>query len=167
MKTCTTCFTAKDLSFFCKDSRNKDGYTSRCKSCNKTYLIAYRKQNREKLNAQTRAKYQKDPQKFLKFVRSWAAANKTQIKIIARKAQLRRYGLTIEDFNERLQQQAGKCAICNTTKPGRFDVFQVDHNHETGKVRGLLCASCNKGLGHFKDSVQLLIKAVRYLTCND
>ena len=75
----------------------------------------------------------------------------------------RRYGITVEDYENLLKQQHFGCAICGTPscKTGRN--FAVDHCHETGKVRGLLCAGCNQGLGNFKDDVGYLEDAISYL----
>ena len=59
-----------------------------------------------------------------------------------------RYGITVDDFDRMLRDQDGKCAICGTTEPGgRRGVFAVDHDHQTGRVRGLLCFPCNRRLG--------------------
>ena len=57
--------------------------------------------------------------------------------------------------------QEGLCAICGLPETDKR--FCVDHNHKTGVVRGLLCANCNKGLGHFFDSIESLEKAKSYL----
>mgnify|MGYP001585018387 CR=1 FL=1 len=57
----------------------------------------------------------------------------------------------------------GRCKICNVHQKELKHQLGVDHNHTTGKVRGLLCGSCNKGLGLFKDSIELLLKASYYL----
>lgn len=83
-----------------------------------------------------------------------------------RKAQLKyKYGLTIEEYTALLLRQGGRCAICNSasTKRTRSAYFAVDHNHETGKVRGLLCNNCNIGIGALEDSVTYLMNAVQYL----
>ena len=82
-----------------------------------------------------------------------------------RKSEYRRkYGITIEDYDRMLEEQNGRCAICRTDKPGGAGArFAVDHNHDTGNVRGLLCNNCNRGLGHLKDSVLLLEQAINYL----
>lgn len=63
-----------------------------------------------------------------------------------------------------LNQQGGKCAICETTVPTVHKRFHIDHCHETGKIRGLLCHGCNVGLGYFKENVTALKNAVVYLT---
>jgi hypothetical protein len=72
---------------------------------------------------------------------------------------LRKYGLTTQEYDALVKAQDGCCAICFT----RTTRLVVDHNHETGLVRGLLCSPCNTGLGHFKDSVERLKEAINYL----
>ncbi len=73
-----------------------------------------------------------------------------------------RYGITEERYDELYAQQEGRCAIC-----GVGGALSVDHNHETGVVRGLLCHACNTGLGGLKDSPELLLRAVEYLHDTD
>ena len=76
----------------------------------------------------------------------------------------RRYGITREDYEQMLKSQEGACAICRTNKVGRnHTYFHVDHDHETGKIRGLLCDLCNRGLGYFKDDFKILYSATIYL----
>ena len=76
----------------------------------------------------------------------------------------KKYGITFTDYKSMLEQQNNRCAICNSTDPKRGTKnFSVDHCHTTGKVRGLLCSSCNLGLGHFQDDTKLLDKAKEYL----
>lgn len=71
----------------------------------------------------------------------------------------KRYQLTLEDFQTMEASQQKRCQICKSaTNP-----LSVDHNHENGKIRGLLCTSCNLGLGHFHDSPRLLRCAAKYL----
>lgn len=73
-----------------------------------------------------------------------------------------KYGITPEDFKNMHESQQGKCAICST-KPKTKRGLHVDHDHDTGKVRGLLCHGCNVALGSFKEDVTLLNKAIEYL----
>jgi len=82
--------------------------------------------------------------------------------------QLRRLGCSNEQFRALLEAQDGKCAICGAIQGhrschGRICRLAVDHDHRTAKVRGLLCNSCNRGLGRFKDSIENLEAALRYL----
>lgn len=79
-----------------------------------------------------------------------------------RRVKLRmRYGITPEEYEKRLVEQAGRCAICKQ-EPSK-QRLAVDHCHKTGRIRGLLCSSCNHGLGNFKDSPNLLDKAIKYI----
>jgi hypothetical protein len=78
----------------------------------------------------------------------------------------RYYGIALADYLEMLEAQNGRCKICGTDTPGGKGTFHVDHCHDSEKVRGLLCHSCNVGLGHFKDSKTLLLKATLYLEDN-
>ena len=73
----------------------------------------------------------------------------------------RTYGITEEDFMKMIDNQKWECAVC---KKSIDESCHVDHNHENGKVRGLLCDSCNKGLGFFKDNVEHLASAIKYLS---
>ena len=76
----------------------------------------------------------------------------------------RNYGITLDDYDRMYEQQGGCCAICGTTNPGgKWNHFAVDHNHETGAVRELLCNNCNTAIGLMKDSSNLLRLAANYL----
>lgn len=78
----------------------------------------------------------------------------------------RQYGITVEYYLELLETQGYTCAICQTSKWGNksHNSSCVDHDHHTGKVRGLLCNNCNTGLGMFKDDSHNLTKAIDYLS---
>lgn len=84
-----------------------------------------------------------------------------------KQAKLKTYGLTLEDFARMLEDQGGVCAICheppNIKRMARIKDLSVDHDHETGKVRALLCYHCNAALGHLRDSPQRVYNALRYL----
>jgi hypothetical protein len=94
-------------------------------------------------------------------------ANREKIIALQRKRKLARRGLTVEDYERRLSEQGGACAICRrpeTIRPkGRPTRLAVDHDHGTRKVRGLLCNVCNRALGLFRDSSELLRTAAAYL----
>lgn len=81
---------------------------------------------------------------------------------------MQRFGITLEQYNEMLAKQGGTCAICggNQTirdKAGKLRRLAVDHDHKTGKVRQLLCSSCNTGIGLVKESVRTLSKMIDYI----
>jgi len=76
-----------------------------------------------------------------------------------------KFGITLDDYNKILSNQNGVCAICGEQcKTGKM--LAVDHCHSTNKVRGLLCQFCNTGLGQFRDRVDFLNKAIKYLKNN-
>jgi len=87
----------------------------------------------------------------------------------AMKYSLRKYGLTIDKYLEMHDTQNGVCKICFQEeksidpKTKRIRRLAVDHCHETGKVRALLCSKCNAGLGHFMDNIENMQKAIEYL----
>ena len=77
------------------------------------------------------------------------------------------YNFTFDEYERLFEDQKGKCAICESRiSSTRTSRLFVDHCHHSGKVRGLLCSSCNHGLGLFKDSPKLLSKAIEYLSDN-
>lgn len=84
---------------------------------------------------------------------------------VKRDAELKRnYGISLVEYEEMLAKQGGRCAVCGVKSD---KTLHLDHNHKTGKVRGLLCHKCNSGLGSFNDDVELLIRAAEYLGIND
>lgn len=140
MKTCKKCNIEKPITDFYKSKRNKDNLKTHCKSC---LYEAHKKQRanggREKENERRRQRKLLNPD----------YANKSAYKI--------KYGITIEEYKSMLQEQEGKCKLCNKEehvrgtsldrKPKRL---AVDHCHTTGKVRGLLCHNCNVMLGQYE-----------------
>ena len=77
---------------------------------------------------------------------------------------MRYYGITIDEYNLLYKKQNRGCAICSVPTGSNDKRLSVDHNHQTGEVRGLLCDDCNIGLGKFKDNPNLLAKAINYLS---
>jgi|SRR5271165_2022089 len=85
-------------------------------------------------------------------------------KLYAIKHRLKtRYGLTEEQYNTMLDEQHSACAICDTHQSLLNKKLCVDHDHITGKVRGLLCDACNVGLSRFKDNIDIIFNAINYL----
>lgn len=96
--------------------------------------------------------------------KAWRQANLEKFNRTQRNGRLvRQFGITLDEYEKMIEEQRGVCAICRTADPtGR--ALAVDHCHSTGRVRGLLCGTCNRGLGMFKDSPDLLENAKSYLT---
>ena len=96
-----------------------------------------------------------------KQTRKYYRNNKTKCKELWLKG---KYGLRLQDFKKLLTKQKNKCKICGTLFTETL-LPHVDHNHKTGKIRGILCQFCNHGLGNFRDNSQWLRKAAKYLEC--
>jgi hypothetical protein len=76
----------------------------------------------------------------------------------------RKYGMTLEQFDEKLEAQGGRCPICETDKPGGAgNRFHVDHDHKTMQIRKLLCIKCNAVVGYADDDPDRLVRAAEYL----
>lgn len=74
------------------------------------------------------------------------------------------FGMTQNDWETLFSAQGRRCAICGSTSPGRKDNhWCLDHDHVTGKPRGILCQGCNMGLGNFKDNKESLLSAMDYI----
>jgi DNA-directed RNA polymerase subunit RPC12/RpoP len=149
-KVCSKCGELKPASEYHEES-NRYGLQAWCKQCNLQRNREWRERNREHVRAYAQHKYrQGDP---------------LARRLIAWRSELkRRYGLTPEQYEAMLVAQDYRCAICGTesfTDCNRRAL--VDHDHETGEIRGLLCNRCNGGLGLMDDSIELLEKAIRYL----
>ena len=86
--------------------------------------------------------------------------------IRARSNELRRnYGITLEDYDRMLQDQGGACMVCLTTAESqRYGRLHIDHDHETGEVRGLLCHHCNTALGLLNEDVSRMAAMIAYIT---
>jgi len=141
-KQCTKCNQIKLLTEFHKVNGKSEKRRSICKLCH---------------NEIYRNNYKKDPKKYRQYTTS-----KPYRPELKRKANLKTFGLTIQQYEEMLQQQQGVCAICTEicTSGKRL---AVDHCHVTGRVRQLLCRRCNQSIGKFNDDPVLLQKAVDYL----
>jgi len=91
-------------------------------------------------------------------------ANKDKHNKNSRKIHLKlTFGITLEEYDELFARQNGSCAICNMPQSELKRRLAVDHNHITGKIRGLLCFRCNASIGKFGDDPELLEKAISYL----
>ena len=104
-----------------------------------------------------------DPEKVKAEKRRYYLANIEKAKVSGRRRVLKKYGLTPETYEELLNSQGRRCAICLVSTPSGKKGWHVDHCHKTGKVRGILCNNCNVVLGHARDEIATLQLAVAYL----
>lgn len=123
---------------------------------------AYHAANKEKVSARKKRYYQENREKILEQKRASREEDAKTPQLSERKARVKRYGISVEQYDEMLQRQNGVCAICQ--KECQLGVsLGVDHDHKTGRVRGLLCRKCNTGIGLLGDDLESLQRAVRYL----
>jgi hypothetical protein len=119
---------------------------SYCKECQSVITKQWRIDNIEKVKQKAKLKFQ-----------NLSKESKRNSKY------LNRYGITLQNFIDMEVEQKGLCAICGNPPSGKKKVLCVDHCHDTGKVRGLLCDDCNNLLGRAKDKIEHLLSAVEYL----
>jgi len=74
------------------------------------------------------------------------------------------YNISVPQYEALLAEQHGCCAICGTDACATGRHFAVDHDHTTGRIRGLLCVNCNQGIGKFKEQTDIMKRAIEYLT---
>ena len=141
-KVCCVCEERKPFSEFYNFKNKSDGKSYRCKSCDYKARKGYQERNRER---------------YAKNLRD------TRLRNL--------YNIEPKDYELMLKEQAGCCAICGKPKEdnkvrGKLLYLAVDHDHKTGKVRGLLCNQCNRGLGMLGDTKEALMRAHDYLDCH-
>jgi len=157
MKICYICKVEKELTEFSKDKNNKDGFTYDCKKCRKVKYKAWYDANPEKV----RNIIERDKP----YRKTYYSENKERYKL---KYIERNYSISSEDYLEIKEKQGNKCAICGLDeRTVRNKELAVDHCHTSNKVRGLLCSQCNRALGLFQDSTEILEKALNYLKNNN
>ena len=150
MRKCASCKLDKPatLEFFQKHSGHSDGMGPYCRPCHRRL---------------TKDNYQKNKAHYVAYAAKKRAENYDVIvareRVKSRKRTLEEVGITEEDFAIVLRNQGGLCGLCK----GLLTNQHIDHDHKTGKFRGILCAKCNVGLGAFGDDVPGLEKAIAYL----
>lgn len=110
--------------------------------------------------------YQKHKKRYVAQKRARRAipsVRKHYLEVDRRSAHVRKYGITLEEKAEIFRQQGRRCAICRSAIPRHKHNWVLDHDHKTGKIRGVLCSPCNLGLGLFKHDIQLLLNAGDYI----
>ena len=137
-KICSNCGLDKLVSEFSKKASAADGYSYKCKDCQNKY-------NREHW-------YPKNKDKQRTASRLYKERNKLKIRA-------KQYNVNEDFLRIKVAVAGGKCEIC-----GKEARLNIDHDHSTGKYRGLLCANCNWGLGMFEDDIERLKRAIKYLS---
>ena len=150
MRVCSYCGESKDESeYYSLTQKKKDGSNylfGECKVCHNTGTLGkyHKKTKEEKLERSRRNREQMGRAYF----QNWRLVND--------------YGITLEEFHQRVDEQNHQCYICDKTFESKKDT-RVDHDHATGRVRKILCHNCNSMLGHAKENIETLRKAIEYI----
>ena len=187
------CFRCKEelpatIEYFNKSSKDKLGLQSWCRICNQIEYL----RNQEKIKAKARENWKINKDRRNETRRNWSKEKRDKKKETAKiyydenrekilkqckdfrdsrgghiKARVlkRKFGISEEDLQNKLLEQRGCCEICGDSLiyPDSIRSYAVDHNHETGEVRGLLCSSCNRSLGMLKESKEILQNMILYI----
>lgn len=146
MKPCNVCREVKPLSAFHKHAQHTDGRRNECIDC---------------VSEKNHERYLTHKEEIKRRNGVWYHANKHKMRSTRRRAALRRvYGLQPEDYTRMYEEQGGVCAVC---RRDYGPVLDVDHDHDTGEVRGLLCGPCNRALGLLQDSPEVVRSLAGYI----
>ncbi len=138
-KRCIKCDSYKPLEEFTKDKHKKDGHRNYCRKCDNASYRKYYKRNRDKLLARKK-KWRKDhPECYM--------AHHYE----------KNYNITLKDYDKMFEEQQGCCFICGRHQSEFNRRLDVDHDHSTSRVRGLLCYSCNTKLGWYEKQQEKLL----------
>ncbi len=150
---CRFCgITKPNEEFHLNGLRRKDGTSAPrtdCKSCSTEVHRKYVADKKDRINAKRRFNYQNNVRGL-----------KTRLSDYSVK---KLYNLTPQAYQALLNKQGGACRVCRVKRNEITRRFDVDHDHETGKIRGLLCLNCNRAIGLLKESSSILRRAARYL----
>lgn len=141
---CAICKKILPLSNFSPNSK-KGKAQYYCRLCHRNRQRVWRENNRDRCNA---------------YMKKYYRENKTKISI---RGKCKVYGITKEEYLEIFRKQNGKCRICRVLHLELTRGLYVDHDHETGKVRGLLCNKCNWLLGNCGENTKILERAIQYI----
>lgn len=170
IKLCKRCNEYKSLEHFTKNKKQNDGVERYCKNC----IKEYRKEHENSLRLLRRidsngvkiCKICNEEKSLYNFSDhpytpdgKQSSCKNCYTSIMYEK----KWGITLNQYNSLLNSQNFSCAICNKHESESYKKLAVDHDHETGKIRGILCENCNMALGNFKDSIENLQNAINYL----
>jgi hypothetical protein len=172
VKTCGKCKLEKLVDVFYKNKCKKDGLSGYCKECQSKTAKVFQEKNKARSNVAipdlkvcSRCEKERASSSFSnnKINDDGLFAWCRDCDAVYKRESI--YGVTDEWYKTTLRAQGNGCAICKTIPGSRDRRLCVDHSHSTDEIRGLLHGACNLGLGYFKDSVDIIERAVKYINC--
>lgn len=161
-RACNICKVILNIEEFPVDSSRKTGRAYRCTKCSLEQGARYRRLNKDSISEYGKKWYAKNKEKSAEKSRKWHEKNIGK----KRDKHLRKtYGISLVEYAKMVCDQNGLCLICNNppTGSGRYEELFVDHDHATGRVRGLLCHGCNTALGMVKENTNTLSDMIDYI----
>jgi len=140
-RVCSKCGKEKSITEFSKRNSRKRGYQYACKDC----CRKYRRKHKDKSILYNKEYWKNNKKRLSAYMKFY------------------HYGVTPEDYDKLYKKQNGCCALCGRHQSELTKTLCIDHDHKTGKIRGLLCLSCNRGVGYLQDDAELCLKAYQYL----
>ena len=136
----------------------------KCKLCKKQYNKQYLQNHKEEIKQKNKRKYIEHREEILQYQKQYRIKNGESLRQYAREHHaMYRYGISKKQLDKLVDICGSSCQICGASL-SVSNPPHVDHNHDTGEVRGILCRCCNSGLGLFQDSTMFLKKAIEYLS---
>ena len=190
LKQCTQCKQWKSRDQFNKRAAKADGLQSECRDCHNLRCRKYREEHPDKIIESRKKTVEKNREKLNQRAREYVAKNRAKIRernkrrrqenLDAYRAREREYyaqnkdkirarflkstyGITMLQYDALLASQNYCCACCGAGEPRGTGNFNVDHDHETGQIRGIVCQNCNAGIGQLGDTLDGVKKAIAYL----
>jgi hypothetical protein len=145
-----------------KNREKRKEYSKEYYLKNNEYFKEYYLKNKEKIKEYDKEYRLKNKEKLKEYLRDWHQKPENIERNKNYKLK-KTYNLTLEQFNDKLNNQNNKCSICYRTFDEKINKAQVDHNHQTGKIRDLLCFFCNSTLGMVKEDKNILNNMINYL----
>jgi hypothetical protein len=183
-KACTICRETRPMDHFPPNSQLRDGRGSQCKACrSERYYVKVLERNVDKQPTSggfltCSACRAEKPEESFAWLRHKAQRKTMCLACESDRVRQRRienperfrdihlrskYGISADDYDELLSAQGGCCAICGATESSKGKAMAVDHCHDTGRVRGILCGKCNSAIGLLGDDPNLLARGAEYL----
>jgi hypothetical protein len=164
MKACNKCGVVKPLEDFHRAPGCRDGRRGDCIECFRAAANARNAANPQANRDRVRRWQEENPERYrekLKEFKQSPAGKRSD-----RKGHLRRkFGMSLEDYDELVEKQGGVCAVCGYP-PDEGKSFHIDHDHDSGRIRGLLCSRCNHAIGLLRDDPEVIESALTYLAAS-
>lgn len=147
-----------------RQRKSKEDFRNSNRDAYNAYMREWRNKNKDEINAKKRLRLATDKEYAERIRLQDRERHRNNPEAHRRQNLKSNYGITLEEYAQLYENQEGKCLICKGSFPNSGSGgLVVDHCHNEGHIRGLLCAKCNKGLGQFDDDIQRLREAIKYL----